>query len=383
MLKVASGKSFFLFGPRGTGKTTWARAAFPKALYLDLLEAGLFNDLLANPQRLENLIPAGFNEPIIIDEVQKIPALLDEVHRLIEKRKCIFILTGSSARKLRRQGPNLLAGRALTYSMHPLSATEMEVDFDMGRALRFGMLPAIPSEPDPGKYLESYVRTYLEEEIRQEGLTRNLAAFARFLEAASFSQGSVLSIASVARDCGVDRKVAENYFAILEDLLIGMRLPAFTKRSKRRMVSHPKFYFFDVGVFRTLRPSGPLDTPEEAEGPALETLLLQNLLAVNDSLGFGYKVFYWRTSNQYEVDFVLYGKEGLIAIEVKRGSRVHSDALAGLKSFGADYPMARLILAYGGTRRMQFERIEAWPMEALLKDLPSLLFPAIKARPRA
>lgn len=373
MLRVPSGKSFFLFGPRGTGKTTWARTAFPNALYLDLLEAGLFNDLLANPQRLENLIPAGFAEPIIIDEVQKVPALLDEVHRLIEKRRFTFILTGSSARKLRRQGPNLLAGRALTYAMHPLSAAEMGKDFDLGRALRFGMLPGIPAEPDPGKYLESYVRTYLEEEIRQEGLTRNLAAFARFLEAASFSQGGVLSIASVARDCAVERKVAESYFTILEDLLIGIRLPTFTKRSKRRIVSHPKFYFFDVGVYRTLRPSGPLDTPEEAEGPAMETLILQNLLAVNDSLDLGYKVFYWRTSNQYEVDFVLYGKRGLIALEVKRGSRVQSDTLSGLRSFGSDYPVARLILAYGGTRRMQFERIEAWPMEALLTEMPALL----------
>ena len=163
-----------------------------------------------------------------------------------------FILTGSSARKLRRQGPDLLAGRALTYSMHPLSAAEMGTDFDLSKALRIGLLPAIPSEPNPGKYLESYVRTYLEEEVRQEGLTRNLAAFARFLESASFSQGSVLSISAVARDCGADRKVAERYFGILEDLLIGIRLPSFTKRAKRRLVSHPKFYFFDVGVFRTL-----------------------------------------------------------------------------------------------------------------------------------
>ncbi|MEO6096115.1 MAG: DUF4143 domain-containing protein [Fibrobacteria bacterium] len=373
LLITSPKKSFFLFGPRGTGKTAWARTAFPKALYLDLLEAGLFNDLLANPQRLENFIPARFKEPIIIDEVQKVPALLDEVHRLIENRKLMFILTGSSARKLRRHGPNLLAGRALTHAMHPLTAVEMGEDFDLARALRYGLLPAITTEPDPGKYLESYVRTYLEEEVRQKGLTRNIAAFARFLEAASFSQGCVLSISAVARDCGVDRKAVEGYFGILEDLLIGIRLPTFTKRSKRRMVSHPKFYFFDVGIFRTLRPAGPLDTPEEAEGPALETMLLQNLVAVNDSLDLGFKVFYWRTSDDYEVDFVLYGKKGLIAIEVKRGSRLSSDSLSGLKSFAGDYPTARLILAFGGPRRLQFDKIEAWPMEMLLKELPTIL----------
>jgi predicted AAA+ superfamily ATPase len=373
LLHPPKSKSVFLFGPRGTGKTTWATSAFPKALNIDLLEAGIFNDLLANPQRLENLIPSGSKEPILIDEMQKVPALLDEVHRLIEKRKLTFILTGSSARKLRRHGHDLLAGRALTFSMHPLSAVEMGGDFDMKQALRFGLLPAIPSEPDPGKYLESYVRTYLEEEVRQEGLTRNLSAFARFLEAASFSQGAVLSISAVARDCGVDRKMAESYFEILEDLLIGIRLPAFTKRAKRRMTAHPKFYFFDVGVFRTLRPAGPLDTPEEAEGPALETLILQNLLAVNDSLGLGFQIHYWRTSNGYEVDFVLYGNGGLIAFEVKRGSRIDSEALSGLKSFASDYPAARLVLAYGGTKRMQFDAIEAWPVEALLRDLPDIL----------
>lgn len=380
LLKPAPGKSFFLFGPRGTGKTTWARTAFPEALYLDLLEASLFNDLLANPQRLEGFIPKGNSEPIIIDEVQKVPALLDEVHRLIEKRKCRFILTGSSARKLRRQGTNLLAGRALTYSMHPLAAVEMGAEFDLARALKFGMLPAIATEPDPGKFLESYVRTYLEEEIRQEGLTRNLAGFARFLEAAGFSQGSVLSISAVARECGVERKMAESYFGILEDLMIGIRLLPFTKRSKRRLVSHPKFYFFDTGVFRTLRPMGPLDTPEEAEGPGCETLLLQNLAAVNDALGLGYGIHYWRTSNRAEVDFVLYGKRGLLGIEVKRGSRITSDMFSGLKSFAADYPVARRILAYGGSRRQESDGIEIWPLGEFLLELPAILTAPIDAK---
>ncbi len=373
LLKPPENKSFFLFGPRGTGKTTWVRNTFPGAVYVDLLEAEIFNDLLANPQRLENFIPPRFSDFIVIDEIQKVPALLDEVHRLMESKRLKFVLTGSSARKLRRQGTNLLAGRALTYAMHPLTAVEIGRDFDLGRALRQGLLPALGEEPNPGKFLESYVKTYLEEEIRQEGLTRNLSAFARFLEAASFSQGSLLNISAVASECGVNRKVAEGYFGILDDLMIAQRIPPFTRRSKRRLALHPKFYFFDVGIYRTLRPAGPLDTPEEAEGPAFETLLLQNLVAVNDSLHLGYKVHYWRTSNQTEVDFVLYGPKGILAFEVKRGKRVKPESLGGLAAFARDYPMARLFLAYGGTRRMYTEGVEIWPMEELLQGLPELL----------
>src|SRR3990167_7325263 len=220
LIQPPKNKSFFLFGPRGTGKTTWVKFHFAKAVYLDLLEAELFNDLLANPQRLENLIPKNFDDWVVIDEVQRIPELLNEVHRLIEKNKYKFILTGSSARKIRRKGVNLLAGRALSYHLYPLTVVELGKDFDLSHSLNYGQLPCVYTEENPKAYLESYVKTYLEEEIQQEGFTRNLGAFSRFLEAASFSQGSVLNISSVARDCSVERKVVENYFTILEDLLI-------------------------------------------------------------------------------------------------------------------------------------------------------------------
>ncbi|MDP3790100.1 MAG: ATP-binding protein [Candidatus Omnitrophota bacterium] len=366
-------KSFFLFGPRGTGKTTWVKAAFPKAVYLDLLEAELFNDLLANPQRLENFIPKGVSDWIIIDEVQRIPELLNEVHRLIEKCKYKFILTGSSARKLRRKGFNLLGGRALTYSMHPLTAGELGKDFDLARSLKFGQLPSAYNESDPKKYLESYVKTYLEEEIRQEGLTRNLAAFSRFLEAASFSQGSVLNISSVAGECGVERKVVENYFTILEDLLLAYRIPVFTKRAKRRMIAHPKFYFFDVGVYRTLRPMGPLDIPEQAEGAAFETLLLQELLSVNDALSLGYTISYWRTAHNTEVDFVLYGDRGIRVFEVKRTGKVVKPMVNGLKHFLKDYPMAKAYFIYGGNRPMREGAVAVLPISDALKTLPDIL----------
>src|SRR3989304_3928860 len=315
-------KSFFLFGPRGTGKTTWVKSVFPKAVYIDLLEAELFNDLLANPQRLSNYIPPDFRDWVIIDEVQRIPDLLHEIHRLIETQRYHFILTGSSARKLKRKGPNLLAGRALTFSMHPLSVAELGGDFRLKHSLKFGQLPSVYTEADPQKYLEAYVKTYLEEEIRQEGLTRNLSAFARFLEAASFSQGSVLNISSVARECSVERKVVESYFSVLEDLMIGYRIPPFSKRAKRRLIVHPKFYFFDAGVYRTLRPMGPLDMPEMIEGAALETLLFQELSAVNDYYNLGYKIYYYRTAEGAEVDFICYGQKGLRIFEIKRTGKI-------------------------------------------------------------
>lgn len=373
LIKPPVNKSFFLFGPRGTGKTTWVKSTFPEAVYLDLLEAEVFNDLLPNPQRLENFIPKNFNGRIIIDEVQRIPELLNEVHRLIEKYKHKFILTGSSARKLRQKGVNLLGGRALTYSLHPLTAIELGKNFELSHSLKYGHLPCAYIEQDPKAYLESYVKTYLEEEVRQEGLTRNLSAFARFLESASFSQGGVINISSVARECGVERKVVENYFMILEDLLIAYRLPVFTKRAKRRLISHPKFYFFDVGIYRVLRPMGPLDMPEQIEGAAFETLFFQELKAVNDALGLGYDMFYWRTSNQAEVDFVLYGKNGIRAFEVKRAGKISGSMLSGLKSFLKDYPMAKAYFVYGGERRMRDGNIDIIPLSDLLKKLPDIL----------
>ena len=292
IIKIPKNKSFFLFGPRGTGKTTWVKKSFPDAVYIDLLESRLFNELLADPQRLEDHIPDNFTDWVIIDEVQKIPLILNEVHRLIENKGLRFILTGSSARKIRRKGQNLLAGRALTCSMYPLTAVELGKDFNLEHSLKYGSLPSVYKEEDPQAYLESYIKTYLQEEVLQEGLTRNLSAFARFIEAASFSQGSVLNVSEISRECAVERKVVENYFSILEDLLIGFRIPVFTRKAKRRMIRHSKFYFFDTGVYRTIRPMGPLDTPEAAEGIIFESLFLQELRALNDYYRLGYKIYY-------------------------------------------------------------------------------------------
>ncbi|MEO6596776.1 MAG: AAA family ATPase [Planctomycetota bacterium] len=354
--------SFFLFGPRGTGKSSWVGHAIPEAVVVDLLEADTYTRLQAAPERLEGMVPADHKGWVVIDEVQKIPALLDEVHRLIEKRKWRFALTGSSARSLRRGGVNLLAGRARTLEMHPLTAAELGKDFDLAHAVRFGGLPSVWVEKDPADYLASYVRTYLEQEVRQEGLTRNLGGFARFLEAASFSQASVLNISGVARDCGVERKTVEQWFQALEDLLLAVRVPMFTRRAKRKVTAHPRFFLFDAGVYRTLRPKGPLDAAAEIDGPALETLVLNELRAANAYRKLGYDLSTWRTEGGAEVDFVLNGERGLHAIEVKRAPVVRTEDLAGLRLFGEDYPPAKRWLLYGGKKRLRLDGVECVPL---------------------
>jgi len=305
--------------------------------------------------------------------VQKIPELLDEVHWLIENKKHKFILTGSSARKLRRKGFNLLAGRALSKYMHPLTPAELGSDFDFKHSLKYGCLPLVYTESEPGDYLDSYIRTYLEEEILQEGLTRNLGVFSRFFEAASFSQSSVLNVSEVSRDCSVERKVVENYFTILEDLMLAYRIPVFTKRAKRRLAAHPKFYFFDTVVYRAIRLMGPLDSIEEVEGISYETLFLQVLTAINDYLKTGYKIYYWRTSSNIEVDFVLYGPNGLKTFEVKRKGKITSKDLKGLNIFRNDYPEAKTYCVYGGERELSSGDIRIIPIEYALKNMDRIL----------
>jgi predicted AAA+ superfamily ATPase len=373
LLDPPEGKSFFLFGPRGTGKSSWVRDRLPGAVYVDLLESELYTELLASPQRLDRLVPDGFRGWVVIDEVQKVPEILDEVHRLIERRRLRFALTGSSARKLKRRGVNMLAGRALTLHMHPLTASELGESFELRHSLRYGQLPNAYVDREPAAFLQSYVRTYLREEVQQEGLTRNLGAFGRFLEAASFSQAAPLNVSAVARECRVDRKVAEDYFAILEDLLLAVRVPVFSRRAKRRLAVHPKFYLFDTGVYRTLRPRGPLDTPEEIDGAALETLLLQEVRAINDYRSLGYRLHYWRTAGGLEVDLVLYGERGLLAFEVKRAARVGPQDLRALAAFRDDYPMAKAWLVYTGTRAYREEGVDVLPLDVCLRELPALL----------
>jgi predicted AAA+ superfamily ATPase len=367
------GTSCFLFGPRGTGKSTWVQAALPKALRLDLLRESTYSELLGHAERLEALADAQGARVLILDEIQKLPNLLDEVHRLIESRGFRFVLTGSSARKLKRSGANLLAGRARTLTMHPFTATELGRRFDLRHAIRYGMLPAVWLERDPEEYLRSYVGTYLREEVQQEALVRNVASFRRFLEAATFSQAAVLNVQAVAADCGISRKTVESHFELLEDLLLGLRLPVFTRRARRKLAGHPKFFFFDAGVYRALRPRGPLDSDEEIDGAAIETLVLESLRAENANRGLGYELSYWRTADGLEVDFVLYGQRGLHGIEVKRSSRLRERELDALRAFCADYPRARGHFLYGGSRRYRFGAIDVLPLGEALAELPRIL----------
>ncbi len=368
-INIPTNKSFFLFGPRGTGKTTWLKHNFPDAVYINLLKSEVYNELLTHPENIEDFIPPKFKDWVIIDEVQKVPAILNEVHRLIEDKKYKFILTGSSARKLKKDGVNLLAGRALTYHIYPLTISELGDDFDLKFSLKFGFLPSIFFEEDPKKYLESYISTYLYQEILHEGLTRDLPAFGRFLETASFSQGSILNVSAVAEDANIHRKVAENYFSILEDLLIAYFLPSFTKRAKRKNVKKNKFYFFDAGIYRILRPKGPLDIIEEIDGAGLETLVLQELIAKNEYANLEYKIFFWRTVNGVEVDFVLYGHRGIIGIEVKRKFNISVSDLKGLNLFKKDYPEAQLILLYGGKEIKYKGEITFLPFDKFFNDM--------------
>lgn len=360
--------SAFVFGPRGTGKTHWVKQHLPDAIYIDLLHTEIFNQLLAMPSRLESLIPVGHIGWVVIDEVQKVPALLDEVHRLIEHRGCQFVLTGSSARSLKRKGVNLLAGRALRYNMHPLTYDEVGSEFNFEQALQFGLLPKAVQAKQPKHYLSTYLTTYLQEEVKQEGLARNVSEFARFLETASFSQGSTLNMSEIAREAAIDRKTVASYFNILEDLLIAVRLPVFTKHAKRDMASHPKFFYFDVGVYRTIRPLGPLDSSKDIDGPALETLFLQHLRAYNDYYALDYEIYYWRTKSKQEVDFIMYGEHGFYAFEIKRTNKLKNSDFSGLKSFMADYPKAICYMVYGGTKEMSKGDIRVVPHTMMLKN---------------
>ena len=373
-IQLPTEKSFFLFGPRATGKTTLIKTRYPNTLYLDLLNSELYQSLLANPGRLQELIPPNFNNYIVLDEVQRVPELLNEVHRAIENpRHYRFILTGSSARKLRRHGHNLLAGRALTYYLHPLSAAELGANFDLKNALRYGTLPAIFQESNQAGYLHSYVDTYLREEIMQEGLTRNLSAFSRFLEIASFSVGSPINTTAVARDAMIGRKVVDNYFSILQDLMLGYLLPAFTRRAKRKVISHPKFYFFDTGIFQTLRPKGPLDNASEIGGHALENLFFQNLISINDSLSLRYNFYYHQTIGGSEVDFVAYGPRGFFAFEIKHSPHFSPSQLRGLTAFKDEYPEAKLYFIYTGTQKLYVKNTTVLPAHTALLNLPSIL----------
>lgn len=365
--------SMFLFGPRGTGKTFWLKHHLPDALYFNLLNTDTYGELASKPTRLEEIVTKTYTGWVIIDEIQKLPILLNEVQRMIDSYKTRFILTGSSARSLRKKGVNLLGGRARVYHMHPLISQELGDDFNLSKALKNGLLPMALLDPDPQGYLKNYLRIYINEEVQQERLTRNLSGFNRFLETASFSQGSVLNYSEIGRELYLNRLQVADYFNILEDLLLATRIDVFTKRAKRKTIMHQKFYFFDAGVYKVARPTSVADTRAEEEGVGLETLFLQSLQALNDYLNLDYKIQFWRTKTGLEVDFVILGPRGFHAFEIKRSNNTGGGALRGLKAFGEEYPEAKLHYIFCGNFKQYHDNITAIPFEEALRELPKLI----------
>lgn len=362
---------FFLFGPRGTGKSTWLRACLPDAYVVDLLDDATWRQYLSDPGHIKALVEANpeFTR-FIIDEVQKAPKILNSIHSLIEEHKGHqFILTGSSARKLRRGGVNLLAGRALLCHLHPFMASELGDEFKLADALKNGLIPLITTAADPVKKMAAYLRLYLNEEVQAEGLVREIDTFARFLETISFSHGAVINVSNIARECRISRKSIENYLSVMEDLLLACSLPVFTRRARRAMTTHPKFYLFDTGVFQHLRPKGPLDSVHEIDGIALEGLVMQHLKAWSEYSDGNIHCFFWRTKGGSEIDFVVYGESHFYAIEVKNAAHVNTKHLRTLKTFCRDYPEARPLYLYRGKDKLMIDGISCWPVDEFLRKL--------------
>ncbi len=363
--------SYFLFGARGTGKSTWTTTAYPDAALIDLLQPDIYRQYKAYPERLREFVLAQPNQScFIIDEVQKVPELLTVVHSLIEKKQgWCFVLTGSSARKLKREGVDLLAGRAHFNVMHPFMAAELKQAFNLDDSLQQGLLPLVVFSKNPQADLRAYIALYMKEEVQMEGLVRAYDQFSRFLEAISFSQGSVLNYANIGRDCSVSSKTVENYISILEDLLLSFRVQVFTKKAKRNLSSHAKFYYFDAGVYRSIRPKGPLDYPELITGHALETLVAQHLrawLSYSQKQG---ELYFWRTKSGLEVDFIVYGEIGFYALEIKNSRLVKPEDLRGLREFKKDYPESQCIFLYRGEDRLQKGDVLCYPLEKFLLQL--------------
>lgn len=366
-----SDKSYFLLGARGTGKSTYLHEHYKDALWIDLLNPEDHRQYMAYPERLRDFIKSNLKiKKVVIDEIQRVPQLLPLVHAIIEeKRGYQFILTGSSSRKIKRTGSDLLAGRALHFVMHPFMAAELDNQFSLDKSLQYGLLPIVYMSNQPKDVLNAYVHLYLHEEIQAEGMVRQLDSFSRFLEAISFSHASILNITNVARECSVKRKSVENYINILEELLLAYQIPVFSRRAKRDLVNHPKFYLFDAGVFNILRPKGLIDNRDEIEGIALEGLVAQHLKAWADYSNKKHQIYYWKTRTGIEVDFIIYGEENFVALEVKNSKRIHPSDLKGLKTFLTDYPQAKAVLVYRGKDKLMIDDVLCLPIENFLKTI--------------
>lgn len=372
--------SFFLFGPRGIGKSTWLKEVFTGAVYVDLLDSSLFLKLANDPHALEAIVG---NHPqgswVVVDEIQKVPILLDEVHRLMESRRWRFALCGSSARKLRRGGINLLGGRALTLNMEPFSAAELGNRFELAFGLRWGMMPLVQFEREKAAdLLSAYVNTYLKEEIREEGLVRKVPPFVRFLTIAGQLNGQVVNGHNIARDAAVPRSNVETYFSILTDTLVGHFLPAWRPNLKVREQTHPKFYWFDPGVARAA--AGLQHDPADRTwlGAALETLVYHELRVFNESVGRHRAISYYATNAGTEIDFVIETQKRhqespahIVCIEVKlaeKWDRKWERAMRDLKQ-RRGVVLDRMIGVYTGSRAWHFDGLDVLPATEFLRQL--------------
>lgn len=372
-------ESFFLLGPRGVGKTTWLRQHLGNATRFDLLDSRTYLELAKDPSLIEaKLGHLKSRDWVVIDEIQKIPALLDQVHRLIEDRGLYFALTGSSARKLRRSGTNLLAGRAVTRMMYPLTFAEWIGSFDVTKALQWGGLPKAVASADPADFLEAYYSTYIKEEIKEEGLVRNVEPFLRFLEIAGNLNGQVLNIENVARESGVKRVTLDNWFSILEDTLVAFRLPAWRPGFKVREQTHPKLYWFDCGVARAA--AGLLYQPVEKTwlGWALEAWILHELRAWTECNQRGARLYYYALPSDRDVDIVIETKKATLrspaevtGMEVKLSERWKREWEGPLRDLAAEkkLKMKKMIGIYCGKERLTFDDFTVYPVHQFLELL--------------
>jgi predicted AAA+ superfamily ATPase len=372
-LPLSASETCFLWGPRQTGKSTLLKTLYPNAKRYDLLLSDQYQRLLLQPGLIrEECLAIGLEaenqtSPIIVDEVQKIPILLDEIHWLIENRKLRFILCGSSARKVKRGRGNLLGGRAVRYELHPLVYPEIP-NFSLERALNAGLLPRHYQSSNPHQLLQAYVGDYLKEEIAAEALTRNIPAFSRFLQIASLSNGELTNYNNIASECGVSAPTVKEYFRILEDTLVGRMLPAFRKRAKRRLIGAPKFFFFDIGIVAHLTRRGKVKPGSELFGRAFEHLIYMELTAHSGYSEVNYPIAYWKTASGFEVDFVLGEHE--IAVEVKSTDMVTNKQLKGIRAFKEEYQARRYIVVSMDTNpRRTEDGIEILPWQVFLDRL--------------
>ncbi len=365
--------TFFLWGPRQTGKSTLLRHTFPDALWIDLLKSDEYRRYLERPALLREELAAYARPPqVVIDDVQKVPALLDEVHWLHENRKVRFALCGSSARKVRRGQANLLGGRAVRYELHGLTAAELGSAFDLERLLNHGYLPPHYESGHVDRLLASYVGDYLKEEVAAEGLVRNLPVFSAFLGAAALSDGDLVNFANIARECGVSGHTVKGHFGILEDTLIGRWLPAYTRRPKRRVIAAPKFYFADVGVVNHLARRGRIQPRSELFGKAFENWVHHELVAFAAYHAPSVELSYWRLASGIEVDFIVGHMD--VAIEAKASGRITADHLNGLRHLHTDHPHARrVVVCLEPRRRTTDDGIEILPVGAFIAELGALL----------